>query len=131
MSKSSSYKAIALLALIQGIFGLLRAYNWVQIGANLLGQGLLLLPFVGAVAVMRGMFIAIVALLYILFFVGALLEKNWAWLGVTAAIINLLLALSARVQGASVMEAVVLLNCRANERQSASVKTIIGLGRFE
>jgi hypothetical protein len=48
MSKPWSHKVIALLALIQGVFGLLRAYNWVQIGTNLFGQGLLLLPFVGA-----------------------------------------------------------------------------------
>jgi hypothetical protein len=47
MSKPWSHKVIALLALIQGVFGLLRAYNWVQMGTNLFGQGLLLLPFVG------------------------------------------------------------------------------------
>jgi hypothetical protein len=38
MSKPWSHKVIALLALIQGVFGLLRAYNWVQIGTNLFGQ---------------------------------------------------------------------------------------------
>ena len=69
MSESLSYKIIAFLALIQGGLGLLRAYNWVQIGANLFSQGLLLLPFVGAMAVMRGLFISIVALLYVLFFI--------------------------------------------------------------
>ena len=40
MSKPWSHKVIALLALIQGVFGLLRAYNWVQIGTDLFGQGL-------------------------------------------------------------------------------------------
>jgi hypothetical protein len=73
MSNSVKFNFIALLAFLQGIFGLLRAYNWVQIGTNLFGQGLLLLPFVGAVAVMRGLFISVVAFLYVLFAIGALL----------------------------------------------------------
>jgi hypothetical protein len=106
MSKSLSYRIIALLALLQGIFGLLRAYNWVQIGADLFGQGLLLLPFVGAVAVMRGLFISVVAFLYVLFAVGALLGKSWGWACATAAVVNLLLVVSAVVQGASVLEAI-------------------------
>jgi len=107
MNKSASFKIIVFLALLQGVFGLLRAYNWVQIGADLFGQGLLLLPLVGAAAVMRGFFISTVALLYVLFFIGALLGKSWAWSpGLTAAIINLLLVLSALLQGASVMEAI-------------------------
>ena len=107
MSKSASYKIMALLALVQGVLGLGRAYNWVQIGANLFGQGLLLLPFVGAMAVMRGMFISVIALLYVLFAIGALLEKSWAWWpGLTAAIINLLLALSAVLQGVPVVQAI-------------------------
>jgi hypothetical protein len=76
MSKPWSHKVIALLALIQGVFGLLRAYNWVQIGTNLFGQGLLLLPFVGAVAVMRGLFVSLVALLYVLFAVVAYLVET-------------------------------------------------------
>ena len=107
MSKSVSYKIIVLLAFVQGALGLVRAYNWVQIGADLFGQGLLLLPFVGAMAVMRGMFISVVALLYVLFVIGALLEKSWAWWpGLTAAIINLLLALSAALQGGPVVQAI-------------------------
>ena len=38
-----------------------------QVGVDLFGQGLLLLPFIGVVAVMRGLLIAVVALLYVLF----------------------------------------------------------------
>jgi hypothetical protein len=107
-SKSLSFKIILFLAFVQGVLGLLRAYNWVQIGADLFGQGLLLLPFVGAVAVMRGLFISVVALLYVLFVIGALLGKSWAWsAGVTAAIINLLLVLSAVVQGVFIIQAIV------------------------
>ncbi len=89
MSKSVGLNIILLLALVQGGFGLLRAYNWVQIGTDLFGQGLLLLPLIGAVAVMRGLFISAVVLFYILFVVGTLLGKNWArWFGLTAVILN-------------------------------------------
>ncbi|MGH7928316.1 MAG: hypothetical protein ACREQV_11025, partial [Candidatus Binatia bacterium] len=73
MRKSLTLKIILLLAFLQGIFGLLRAYNWVQIGADLFGQGLLLLPLIGTVTIMRGLFISVVALLYVLFVIGALL----------------------------------------------------------
>jgi uncharacterized membrane protein (DUF2068 family) len=106
MDRQMSLKIMALLAFVQALGGLLRAFNWVQIGVNLFGQGLLLLPFVGAVAVMRGLFISVVALLYALFALGALLGKSWCrWLGLTAAIINLLLVVSALAQGAGLMEA--------------------------
>jgi hypothetical protein len=107
MRKSLSFKIILLLALVQGFAGLLRGFNWVQLGSNLFGQGLLLLPMIGAVAVMRGLFISGVALLYVFFVVGGLLGKRWAWWpGVSAAIINLLLVLSAVTQGASLAEAI-------------------------
>jgi len=105
MSKPWSHKVIALLALIQCVFGLLRAYNWVQIGTNLFGQGLLLLPFVGVVAVVRGLFVSIVALLYVLFAVGAFLGKSWLWWpGLSAALINLLLVFGAVVHGESLIQ---------------------------
>jgi hypothetical protein len=108
MSKSVGLNIILLLALVQGGFGLLRAYNWVQIGTDLFGQGLLLLPLFGAVAVMRGLFVLAVASLYVLFVIGALLGKSWAWsCCVTAAIINLLIVVSALFQGAGLAEAIV------------------------
>ncbi|MGH7795187.1 MAG: hypothetical protein ACREQ2_09845 [Candidatus Binatia bacterium] len=108
MRQSLSFKIILLLALIQGLGGLFRGFNWVQVGGNLWGQGLLLLPTIGAVAIMRGLFISAVALLYVLFVVGGLLEKSWAWWScLTAVILNLLLVLSAVVQGAPVVEAIV------------------------
>ena len=108
MDRSPSLKVVAVLALAQGGFALLRAYNWVQIGSNLFGQGLLLLPIVGVMAYMRGLFVSIVALLYILFGVGGLLGKSWGWWpGLTAAVINLLLVFSAVVQGESLIEGLV------------------------
>jgi len=106
MSKSVGLNIILLLALVQGGFGLLRAYNWVQIGTDLFGQGLLLLPLIGAVAVMRGLFISAVVLFYILFVVGTLLGKNWTqWFGLTTDILNLLLVLSALFQRAAPTQA--------------------------
>jgi len=107
MGKSLSLKIILFLALAQAIAGLLRGLNWLEIGVDLFGQGLLLLPFIGMVAVLRGLLIAFVALLYGLFVVGALLGRSWArWFGLTAAIINLLLVLSVATQGAPVAQAI-------------------------
>jgi hypothetical protein len=108
MDRTPSLKIVAVLGLLQGGFALLRAYNWVQIGSNLFGQGLLLLPVVGVMAYMRGVFVSIVALLYILFGIAGLLGKSWGWWpGLTAAVINLLLVFSAIVAGESLIQAVV------------------------
>ena len=105
MNQTLAIKIMAILALAQGAFGLLRAYGWVRIGADLFRQGLLILPIVGTMAVLRGMFIAGVAFLYFLFFCGALLGSRWAWtVCLTAVVINLLLVLSALVQGAPLMQ---------------------------
>jgi hypothetical protein len=107
MAKSLSLKILMLLALAQGIAGLLRAFNWVEVGIDLFGEGLLLLPFIGVVAVMRGLLIAVVALLYGLFAGGALLRRSWArWIGLAAAIVNLLLVLSLLTQEAPVAQAI-------------------------
>lgn len=106
MDRSSMVKVMALLAFVQGIAGVLRAFNWLQAGVNLFGQGILILPLVGAVALLRGLFISLIGLLYVLFATGALLGKSWArWVGLTAAIVNLLLVLSVLAQGASLLEA--------------------------
>jgi hypothetical protein len=106
MNRSLGFKIIVFLAFLQSVFGLMRAYNWVQFGVDLFGQGVLLLPFVGAVAVMRGLIISVVALLYLLSIFGALLAKRWAWwTGVIAVVLNLLLVLAGLIQGASILEA--------------------------
>ena len=107
MHRSLSFKIILFLALLQGVFGLMRAYNWVQVGIDLFGQGVLLLPFVGTIAVMRGLFISAVALLYVLSVIGALLEKDCAWWTcLIAVVLNLLLVLAGLVQGAPLIQAV-------------------------
>ena len=106
MGKSWSLKIVMSLALAQAIGALLRAFNWVEIGIDLFGQGLLLLPFIGLVAVLRGLLIALVALLYVMFVCGALLEQSWArWMGLAAAVVNLLLVLGLLTRGAPVASA--------------------------
>jgi hypothetical protein len=106
MNKSPTFKIILGLALLQGILGLLRAYNWVQLGIDLFGQGLLLLPVVGTMAIMRGLIISAVALLYLLSVVGALLGKSWAWwTSFVAAVLNLMIVLRAFVGGAPLAQA--------------------------
>jgi hypothetical protein len=105
MNRSLSFKIILFLAFLQGVFGLLRAYDWVQFGVDLFGRGTLLLPSVGAIAVMSGLIISVVALLYLLSVFGALLEKPWAWwTGLIAVVLNLLLVLPSLAQGAPVLE---------------------------
>lgn len=107
MGKSLCLKVIIVLALAQGIAGLLRAFNWVHVGVDLFGQGLVLLPFIGVIAVLRGLLIAVVALLYVLFAGGALLRFSWArWVGLAAAIVNLLMALSVLIQGAAAAQVI-------------------------
>jgi hypothetical protein len=107
MSKSLTFKIIVFLALLQGLFGLLRAYNWVQVGVDIFGQGILFLPFIGMLAVMRGLFISAVAALYVLFVAGAMLGRGWGWWsGFMAAIVNLLVVVNALFQGAAPAEAV-------------------------
>ena len=106
MNRSLGFKIILFLAFLQSVFGLMRAYNWVQIGVDIFGQGGLFLPLVGALAVMRGLIISVVALLYLLSVFGALLAKGWAWwTGVIAVVLNLLLVLAGLAQGASVLDA--------------------------
>jgi hypothetical protein len=108
MNRPSGLKLMGFLALMQGAFGLLRAYGWIQVGVDLFREGLLILPVVGAVAVLRGMLIALVALLYFLFFCGAILGSRWVWpVCFTAVVINLLLVLSAVGQGAPLLDAIV------------------------
>lgn len=96
MKRPLSFKMIVLLALLQGALGLLRAYDWMRIGTDLFAQGLLMLPALGAVAFLRGMFISVVAGLYLLFVCGALLGARWAWpVCFTAAVINMILVVNA------------------------------------
>jgi len=99
---------VAVLALVQCIAGVLRALQWFVVGSDLMGQGLLLLPLIGLVAIGRGMFVAVLALLLLVFACGALLQRSWArWLGIFLAIVNLLMVVSVAIQGESPVRALV------------------------
>ncbi|HEY7165544.1 MAG TPA: hypothetical protein VIB79_13340 [Candidatus Binatia bacterium] len=107
MPSSWNVKILILLASIQGIAALLRGLGWMEIGADLLAQGVLLLPVVGAAAVARGFFIALIAGLYFLFALGAVLRQSWAkWVCSLAAVMNLLLVIGAFSEGAPIKDAI-------------------------
>jgi len=97
---------IAILALIQGALGVFRAFDWFNVGADLFGQGLLILPLVGVVAFARGGLVIVLSVLSALFAVGMLLQKSWAlWLGLSVAAISVLLVLNVLMLGESVSRA--------------------------
>jgi hypothetical protein len=99
---------VVVLVIVQGVLALLRANQWFQIGVDLLGEGLLLIPLLGVVAIGRGALVAGIGLLYVLFAVGALAGKNWAWwMGLIAALMNVFLVLSLVLQGAPVAQSLV------------------------
>ena len=83
---------ITVLGLVQGIMGVLRALGWFQAGIAITGHNLIIGPLVGAVFYLRGGLVAVIALLYLLFAVGALMRQAWSWwVGLIAAVMNLLL----------------------------------------
>jgi hypothetical protein len=97
---------IAVVALVHGALGVFRAVEWLHIGADQFGQGLLILPMVGAVAFARGGLVIVLATLYLLFAAGMLLQKSWAWwLGLIVAGINILLVINVVIQGEPVSRA--------------------------
>jgi len=99
---------VAVLAFVQSIAGVLRALQWFDVGSDLMGQGLLLLPLIGLVAIGRGVFVAVLALLLLVFACGALLQRSWArWLGIFLAVVNLLMVVSVVIQGESPVRALV------------------------
>jgi hypothetical protein len=95
---------VAALALLQGVLGLLRSFEIVRFGVNLTDQGALLLPMLGILTAARGGLVAIIAVLYLVFAVGALRQDTWSWwVGLAAALLNGILVVNTMVQGASVV----------------------------
>jgi hypothetical protein len=110
MPENINRTVIAALALAQAVFGVLRAFNWFQIGSDFLGQGLLILPALGVLAYAWGFLVISIALLYGLFAVGLFTEKSWAFsLGMMVALVNVLLVLSVVIQGESLFRGVLWL----------------------
>ena len=90
---------IAILAFGQAVLGVLRALQWFDVGADLFGQGIILLPLIGIVAFAAGALVVSVAMLYLLFAVGIILAKSWAWwLGLIVSAINVLLVINLILQ---------------------------------
>ena len=126
---STTIIVIGILAVIHAVAGILRAVQWFDIGSDLMGQGLLLVPLVGVIAIARGVFVTTLALLFIVFACGLFLRQSWArWLGIVLAITNLLLVLSLLLQGESlpralpwaVVPAIILIYLPADRRDSSS-----------
>jgi hypothetical protein len=90
--RSLGLVVVAVLALAQGVLGILRAIHWVEIGSDLMQRGVVLLPIIGAMAFGRGAMVAIIAALYALFAWGLLARRGWARsLGLTVALVNLII----------------------------------------
>jgi hypothetical protein len=106
MSESLTLKIIGALAVIQGLGGALRAFYWFDVGSDLLGQGLLLLPLVGVLAFARGAIVIVLALLCLLFAYGVFTRRSWSRpLGIIISIANLLLVINLMLQGDSAVAA--------------------------
>ena len=106
--RNAGMTVVAVLAIVQSLAGVLRALQWFDIGSDLLGQGLLLLPMIGLVAIFRGVLVVAIALVYVLFACAALLGRSWArWLGIAVAAVTLLLVVSVAIQGESPARALI------------------------
>jgi hypothetical protein len=102
MKRTVRLTLVAVLATIQGIFGILRAFAWIRAGIDLSMQGILLLPILSAVAFTRGKVVLGLALCYILFALGALLHQRWAWgLGLGVSLVTGLVVVSLMLKGAA------------------------------
>jgi hypothetical protein len=107
MNRSVWIKVVGILGIAQGVAGMSRAFQWFDVGGDLLGQGLLLLPMAGLITIGRGAVISLIALSFILFACGLLSEQRWAKpLGIVLAVVNLLLVFSLLIQGEPLARAV-------------------------
>jgi hypothetical protein len=100
MKRSAGLKIAVILALAQAALLIVRAAQWSQIGSQLVGQGVVLVPIVGFLALGRGAAAAIIAVLYGLFVWGALSGRGWAWAaGLIAAVANALAVVALLIAG--------------------------------
>jgi hypothetical protein len=99
---------IAVLALVEGIFAVLRTLHWVEVGGDFLERGLVVMPLLGLLAIGRGMAVAVVAILFGIFSYGLLQRRSWArGLGMFVSFVTLLLVVSAVIHGESLARALV------------------------
>ncbi len=101
---------VVILALVQAVLGIFRALQWFDVGTDLLGQGIVLLPVVGLIAFARGALIISIALAYVVFAIGLLWRKSWSWwVGLIVSAINVLLVFNVVIHGEPVSRAVLWL----------------------
>jgi hypothetical protein len=108
VTRTPALVLVALLAIVQGVAGVLRAAQWIQIGSDLAGRGALLLPIIGHLASFRGAVVGVIALLYGLFAWGALAGRSWARpVALVAVIFTALLILGGLLGGAPAAQALI------------------------
>ena len=102
MNSRGAMRAMAVLALVQGVLGLLRSLRWFEVGGDLARTGVLLMPIISMMAFARGGFVALLAGLYVLFAWAALAGKDWAWgVGLLACAVNAVAVVGLLVAGDS------------------------------
>ena len=102
MQRTVGLTVIAILALVQSLLGVLRAFHWFDVGSDLLGQGLLILPIISMFAFARGVVVAVIALLYVLFAIGVFTRESWSWwLGLVLAVVSGIAVLGLLIEGES------------------------------
>ncbi len=107
MKRTRGLTLVALLALVQGVAGLLHAARVIKIGSDLASQAVSL-PIIGRFVIANGVIVAAIAILYVLFAWCAMARGGWAWfMGLAAVIANALAVLSLLLWGAPAGEALV------------------------
>ncbi|WP_447983171.1 hypothetical protein [Nitrospira sp. Nam74] len=94
MQRPVGLRVVIVLALVQMLFGAFRAVQWFELGRELIEGGIFMYPLAGRLMMVRGGLIAIIALLYLAFAIGAWARQGWAWwLGLIAAFLNVTITL--------------------------------------
>jgi hypothetical protein len=102
MTSRGAMKVMAVLALVQGMLGLLRSLQWFEVGGDLSRTVALLMPILSMLAFARAGFVALIAGLYVLFAWAALAGKDWAWgIGLLACAVNAVAVVGLLVVGDS------------------------------
>ena len=97
---------IVILTPIQRAPGVFQVFERYNIGADQLGQRLLILPLVGAVVFARGESVTLLTLPHGLFALGMLVQKRWArWPGPIAAAAGVLVVRNVVMQDESLSRA--------------------------
>ena len=100
MRQPLSLILIAVLALVQAVLAVLRAREWFQFATDTSGRGILILPLISLFAMGRGWFVAIIALLYVVFALGALARQGWAWgLGLVVSLVTVFVIVLLVIEG--------------------------------